>query len=287
MADEPFLEGVLDERSKLVREAAAQLLALLAESRFAARMAARARAIVTIEPARKGLLKKTAAKVSIEPPSGYDEAWERDGIEEKPPGGVGKRAWWLRQILSRTRPGALLGEMAVTPGEFLAGVGETEYAAEVVAALSESCAGVADPEWCVALVAHRLDRKSSHAIELAPLWQALGPERREGTVLRLLQHDKLSWSERWAVLGSCEHPWSSAFSAKACAVLRSSIPAKIPEWHQIGYQVDAIARHLDPASAADFEAVVAAVFRDQAWPAITKSLDRVRLRADMRKEFSP
>jgi hypothetical protein len=285
MADEPFLESVLDDKSKLVRAAAADLLARLPASRFAARMALLARAMIGVEPAKKGIIRKSAARVTIEPPAEFDAAWERDGIEEKPPGGVGKRAWWMRQIVARTTPAMLISTEVAAP-EFLSAAAETEYHKDLIEALSHSSVATADPGWCAAVLRHRLDRKTSHAAELAPLWQALAPAPREETILDLLTHANVTWSERWAMLGACRHPWSPGFGARACAVLKDGVPAKPPDWYLIGQAVDEISRSIDPAGVAGFEAAIAAVFRDNVPPSIVKSLDRVRLRADMLKEFA-
>jgi hypothetical protein len=286
MTDEPFLESVLDDKSKLVRAAASDLLARLPASRFAARMALLARAMIGVEPAKKGLIRKSAARVTVEPPAEFDPAWERDGIEEKPPGGVGKRASWLRQIIARTPPAMLISTEGVSPPEFLAAAAETEYHKDLVEALSQSSVAAADPGWCAAVLRHRLDKKSSHVVELAPLWQALDPAPREATILDLLTHPNVTWSERWAMLGACGHPWSVGFGASACAVLKAGVPAKPPDWYQIGQAADDISRTIDPAGVGGFEAAIAAVFRDNVPPSIVKSLDRVRLRADMLKEFA-
>lgn len=57
MADEDFLETVLDDKRKEVRKAAAELLARLPESRLVARMTERVKALVRLEaPKPKGLI---------------------------------------------------------------------------------------------------------------------------------------------------------------------------------------------------------------------------------------
>jgi len=82
MDDEPFLEAALDDRRKEVRQAAAQLLWRLPESRLGRRMAERSRSLTL--------------------PEQIDSAMVRDGVVAKPPAGLGERAWWFFQVVAAT-----------------------------------------------------------------------------------------------------------------------------------------------------------------------------------------
>lgn len=101
--DEEFLEGCLDDRSSRVREAAADLLARLPNSRFVSRMIQRASAHVRFAPGSAGgLLKlKRSSKASLEVtlPESFDKAMQRDGMTEKPGESLGQKQWWLQQII--------------------------------------------------------------------------------------------------------------------------------------------------------------------------------------------
>ena len=106
-ADEPFLESALDDRSKLVKAAAADLLSRLPSSALVQRMTDRATPLLVFTPPEKGgLLKrgKSAAVDVVLPPETFDATWARDGVIEKPDGRVGKRQWWLRQLLAAVPP---------------------------------------------------------------------------------------------------------------------------------------------------------------------------------------
>jgi hypothetical protein len=108
MADEPFLETCLDDRSKEVRLDAAQLLARLPESRLCRRMIQRIRTLVI--PQREGakafigLLKSRNDKrfVDVTLPDVCTDAMQRDGVVVKPfvNDKIGERAWWLRQMIA-------------------------------------------------------------------------------------------------------------------------------------------------------------------------------------------
>lgn len=99
-ADEPFLEGTLDDRSKVVREAAAELLARLPGSRFAARMTERARLALSLDPRGRHLV--------VDPPGEPDAAAGRDGLDAKPPKGRGAGAYRLETVVGFADPEALL-----------------------------------------------------------------------------------------------------------------------------------------------------------------------------------
>jgi hypothetical protein len=89
-ADEEFLEAALDDRAKEVRRSAAGLLARLPASQYGERMAARVWAHLTV----------SQGVVAVTLPSRVDEAMLRDGIDPQPQEGIGKRAWWFRQLLA-------------------------------------------------------------------------------------------------------------------------------------------------------------------------------------------
>ncbi|OKI09942.1 hypothetical protein A6A06_04785 [Streptomyces sp. CB02923] len=124
VADEPFLEEALADRSRNVRGTAAELLSALPGTALAARMADRARACITLARTEahteahteirtdknngKGTEKGTDAPgaeasggwtLVVDAPRECDAAMQRDGVVPKPPTGRGERAWWLSQLL--------------------------------------------------------------------------------------------------------------------------------------------------------------------------------------------
>lgn len=89
-ADEPFLEQALDDRAKDVRALAAELLTELPDSALSQRMSARLRPLLGI----------THGTLNVDLPADCDEGMRRDGVNPKPPAGVGQRSWWLGQLVS-------------------------------------------------------------------------------------------------------------------------------------------------------------------------------------------
>jgi len=96
-ADEEFLEAALDDRAREVRRIAAGLLAVLDGSSYQGRMTSRTRECLSTRrtgaPTRRRVLTVTL-------PDECDDAMRRDGIEPRPPRGVGERTWWLQQLLA-------------------------------------------------------------------------------------------------------------------------------------------------------------------------------------------
>ena len=128
--DEPFLERALDDRSVKVREVAAALLARIPGSAFAGRAAARADSfLVRYEPPASGLRgmaeglsrRGRAGRLVVRPPEDLDEGWRRDlPAGDKPPQGVGEKAWRITLALSVVPPGRWESRFGVTPDELVA-----------------------------------------------------------------------------------------------------------------------------------------------------------------------
>lgn len=104
--DEAFLVSCLGDRRKEVRQTAQRFLARLPGSALAVRMRERAANLVVYQ---RGFLSK---KLEVELPAAFDKTWKADAVEEKPPAGVGEKAYWVRQVLAcvpfselRTRTG--------------------------------------------------------------------------------------------------------------------------------------------------------------------------------------
>ncbi len=93
--DESWLESLaLADRRQDIRELATISLVKIPGTAFHTRATSRIRDHVKIQ---RRLMKRT---IAIEPPAAFDPAWAADGIREKPPRGIGEKAWWLRQLVS-------------------------------------------------------------------------------------------------------------------------------------------------------------------------------------------
>lgn len=147
-ADEPFLEACLDDRAGGVREAAQRLLPGLPGSRYAERMAARARAALSVESKRRLLGGTTHTLVVTLPEESPELA--RDGVEANSweRRGGGARAGLLRAILARAplhafaeHPPRLWIELAL----------RSEWADPVFHGLFSAAKRTRDPAWTEAM----------------------------------------------------------------------------------------------------------------------------------------
>ncbi|MFK8079952.1 MAG: DUF5691 domain-containing protein [Granulosicoccus sp.] len=92
---EHWLERALSERRQSVRQLATSALMAMPDAGFRQRSLQRAAMIVELS---HSLLK--GQKISVNPPKAFDPQWVQDGIREKPPSGIGPKAFWIIQILS-------------------------------------------------------------------------------------------------------------------------------------------------------------------------------------------
>ncbi len=145
MADEHFLETALDDRSKLVRRQAAALLALIPESRLRQRLSDSAEAIITVRTSRGTLLSRSRQQIVLVPPDSFAAFWERDGIEERAPEGVGQKAWWMRQILARAGLAVWTERSEMTPEGILESLKKDDYFGDAMQALVSAAASAGDP----------------------------------------------------------------------------------------------------------------------------------------------
>jgi hypothetical protein len=152
-SDEEFLEACLNDRSAAVGQTAAGLLCLLPESALAARMRARAGAMLAIES--KGISGKTTTLVCT-PPQEIARDWERDGIPKRAPAAVGERAFWAETVLAAVTPGHWSSKFGLAPRELIAAIAEDAFATAVLSGWTHATArfaphDTASAEWLVPL----------------------------------------------------------------------------------------------------------------------------------------
>jgi hypothetical protein len=164
MADEPFLEERLDDRSISVRRAAADLLANLATSRLSLRMQARLLPLLRLES--KGLLRHTEV-LEVMLPEGADAAMQRDGIRPKAGGQGGAKALLLAQMLALVPPSMWSREFSRSPQELLAAAAASDWKEWLRTAWIEAAARHGDREWARALV-QALGERATPVLQLLP-----------------------------------------------------------------------------------------------------------------------
>ena len=148
-ADEPFLERVLDDRRKEVRQQAAGLLARLPSSALAARMRDRAGRLVTL--GRSTLLQRP--RIDVTPPDEVDASMIRDGVNPKPAAGsgVGEKAWVLAQVIGGVPPSTWSGEWSIEPDRLIRAADGHEWREALVAGWLSATERFHDAAWAQAL----------------------------------------------------------------------------------------------------------------------------------------
>jgi hypothetical protein len=147
--DEPFLETALDDRSKLVRAAAADLLARLPESQLVRRMIDRVTPLLIFNAGAPGsmlrLKKSSAARLDVELPKQLDKSMQRDGIEEKA-ANKGQKQWWLEQMLGMVPPAHWSRLWNLPPHECVA-LAAGDHASALLDGWSKACERYPAAEW--------------------------------------------------------------------------------------------------------------------------------------------
>lgn len=145
--DEPFLGRVLTDRRKEVRTTAQALLAIVEPSALAARMRSRADSLLTLQ---RGFLTK---KLEVALPAAFDPAWKADAIEEKPPAGLGEKAYWAQQILGVVPLAYWARKFGLTSTQLIELARKSsEWSALLIAAWFRSATLHRDSDACVGLM---------------------------------------------------------------------------------------------------------------------------------------
>ena len=188
IADEPFLEAALDDRSKEVRRRSADLLRRLPTSRLCLRMIERARPLLTW---KRGLMGLGRGSLVVEPPIECDKAMVRDGIPPKPgtTGKSGERGTWLSAVLMATPTAAISAMLGVPPGEIVVAAQKNDWHETLRSAWIASAVAHLDIEWAEALLAASTWKPDPHAglaVERG-LFEILPATRKQAIFLTLLR----------------------------------------------------------------------------------------------------
>lgn len=288
--DEDFLESALNDRKAPTRQAAAELLAFLPESRYAARMTERVRGLVNMVEKRGLLGGKTVLEVTL--PEQPDKAMKRDGLSDRQQGGLGKKASLLLGIVAGT---PLSAWDEAEPAIWLAAAAKSDWRDALLWGWAQATARQGDANWAAALldmfqgIVKSAKHLEQHKPALLDAMAAADPARREAAVqARLGDSDP---RVAGLLLSACDHDWSGKFSAGVLAWLKKRFPEKGAD----GYQLRELVKRdfggrMDPALAGD-AATGWRSDRDGWSSGLDEMVDlfsrMLEFRVDMQKELKP
>lgn len=256
-ADEPLLESLLDDRSRKVQAEAAALLAALPGSRRAARMTGRIEPLVT---------RQRRKRWTVELPEDLDDQAERDGIVAKPPGGTGRKAWWLRQIVAGV-PLAWWEEHLDADPARLTGAPPLP---EVRLGWVDACLAQRDERWAAGL----FDAHPEPA-----LVGLLSPAEADRRLLAACRARKPDLAALARLLSAAPEPWSRKLTEAVLGVLRRHEDA--PE----AVRLLGLLGRADPDSVDDL-AALATDYSGRAQRELRRSISWITFRTSLDEEFA-
>jgi len=293
--DEPFLEAALDDKRKLVRQAAANALARLPESAHAKRMLARLDPLVELEAAHGGMLGKLRKrKLRVELPTAPDKAALRDGIEAKPPANrkIGERAFWLSQMMAMVPPAHWCQRFDCDTQTFIDAVLATDHASELLSALTAATARYPRGEWSLAL-ARAWTASSAEMLVLMEaihdLARSAPPVERAALLEQQLRESKHADVDYLSnVLNVVELRWNVTITKLALDHLADLVARSKETWSQSRNTLDHWARRCDIDIGAQRAAALLEKYGDgHSWRnALEQFNDIVAFRAAMHKELT-
>jgi hypothetical protein len=287
LEDEAFLETALDDRSKQVRAAAAELLSSLAGSQLVARMIARVEPLLSFKPkTAAGILKRSKpAEIRAElPPDNFDPPWARDGVIEKPASQIGRRQWWLQQMLAAVPPSHWSSKWDISPADAVAGAAG-DYAGVLIDAWTKAAERHRDIEWIAALLAH--PPRDRAAMPKYDLLKQLPPQRQQA-MLQALLIDKLDASALARILGALSGEVDpDRAEALIAAVEREVASTGVDYNYALSAILEALVHRLPPQV---YESLLTR-WTGPVWEANRKALDNffstLSLRRNIMMEFAP
>ncbi|MEM9770317.1 MAG: DUF5691 domain-containing protein, partial [Cyanobacteria bacterium P01_D01_bin.73] len=213
MADEPFLEAALGDRSKDVREDVGRLLADLPESRLCQRMAERAQRFVKLT--RNG----GKLKIDITLPKKFEKEWGLDGMREEFISKQYQKKYWLQTMAAAT-PLDVWGE----PSEAIAAIADSPSREKVGSSWVTAACKQRRADWAEAFL-NSPEYPVLKEAWLGRLAFVLAPERQDQWIKELLP-DKPKADEivAWlTVITGHDQFWDLAFSKMLLAQLMALV----------------------------------------------------------------
>jgi hypothetical protein len=230
LEDEPFLESVLDDRSKEVRRTAVDLLARLPASQFVARMKSRATPLLNFKAG--GLLSRSSLEVVL--PGESDAAALRDGLDPKAFGQqktLGERAVLLVLMLSAVPPGFWMERFKQSPEAILQAAKKNEFGRAMATGWAWATLRQRDVSWTEALLDAGIDLHQEF-LPGEPLLMLLPEAARAKRLTTAIRSGSLPdfGDPFWETLKAFPSYWPAPLASAVLEGLRRAAAQGIP-WH--------------------------------------------------------
>jgi hypothetical protein len=246
LADEPFLEAALDDRSKRVREIAADLLSRLPESALVHRMIEHVTRFVTLT---RGLV----PGIDVTLPEALDATMIRDGITPKPPSSlkIGERAWWLVSIISRIPPKWWADQWNMAPDQLVALASKSEWKEALLEGWIAASHHYPDVAWIRALLLEYPSRNM--------LVKGLSPQDCERAISPVIP--RLEIAARFQLIITCHHLWSIEFGKAVLKEVTAFLKKNKSEtgYWSVLHQIGLFGLYLPPALFSEAEDILKTV----------------------------
>ncbi len=232
MADEPFLEQRLGDRSKEVRRIVVSLLIRLPDARLVQRMIARVQPRLTWQAGQTGPLaflpSQSAQLTLVDLPETCDADMIRDGIEPEPPRyqKLGKKAWLMVQMLGSIPPSYWIHTWNAQPDDLVAAAAaQRDWHAVLLGGWTTAAIRTNDEAWLEAILQARLDQIGRDP-QLREAVEQLSPQRYESLMLRLFARYREPISQKhpaFEILQISQSPWGAELTHTVLDSLRRRV----------------------------------------------------------------
>ncbi len=258
--DEAWLEKGLDDRRMQVREAAAALLRLIPGSAYRERAAQRA-----LSCCRMG----SDGRIEVWPPDEFDAAMRRDGLNLKPPQGMGEKAWWLLQIVAAA-PLECWSTLDSDPVGLIARHAQDDWTGLLRQGWVRAVLRQRSVSWALALTHH----PATQGAELGELLAALPRDVLTARAIEMAQAGDARLAE---VLQATPAPWPAALTEATLAQLQGRTAWAIAL---------AAERKLDPALALPAIRALIPLSEGRVRDALERLDETLTVRWEMHQEFA-
>jgi hypothetical protein len=261
--DEPLVQLAVQDPRREVRATGLRVIRRIPSSQFGLRWVDRARVLIEF---KKGL---TGTRVQTREPRDADPEWLVDGVELRPPKGIGQTAWLLQQVVALTPP-------SIWPHDSLRAIQKSDWAQPLLVGLAEAAEAYADADWCEELLS-AWTRAQDLRVDPMALLGALPPDRAEAVLAGLLETDIATLP---TLITGMRRAWSEDFSRAVIRHLRRFPHAAV---------LREAAHRLDPKVLPEAERLLDITDIQPIWAhaALEQMVRTLAYRLEMRRELEP